>query len=259
VRRLAWRGVRNNLGRYVATLVAIITGVGFFTATGFVSDRVIRSLEGDVDRQYSNVDVAVVLEDESTDDLSGNPGKDLKISQEQASRILAVRGLAGSAGELSAPVAFPPRPGRPGTKAATGRLWPEDAELNPVELESGRARSRTGDIAVDRGLAKSEKLKLGSKLKVATLAGQFDATVVGITKFGDSDAQDQDGTVSVPRAAAFDWLNSGHEEYQSLFLRGSIGQDELAAEVKPLAPSGSSARRRSRSSARWASRGCSSA
>ena len=56
MRTLAWRGVRNNLGRYIATLVAIITGVGFFTATGFVSDRVISSLEGDVDRQYGNVD-----------------------------------------------------------------------------------------------------------------------------------------------------------------------------------------------------------
>ena len=39
--KLVLRGVRNNVGRYLATLVAIITGVGFFTATGFLSDRVI--------------------------------------------------------------------------------------------------------------------------------------------------------------------------------------------------------------------------
>ena len=43
---LAWRGVRHNLGRYLATLIAIMTGVAFFTATGFVSDRVIDALEG---------------------------------------------------------------------------------------------------------------------------------------------------------------------------------------------------------------------
>ena len=60
---LALRGVRNNTGRYVATLVAIITGVAFFAATGFISDRVITPLEGDVDRQYGNVDVAVVVDD----------------------------------------------------------------------------------------------------------------------------------------------------------------------------------------------------
>ena len=38
--KLAWRGVRHNVGRYVATLVAIITGIAFFTSTGFLSDRV---------------------------------------------------------------------------------------------------------------------------------------------------------------------------------------------------------------------------
>ena len=45
--KLALRGVRMNVGRYVATLVAIMTGVAFFTAAGFLSDRVIDALEGE--------------------------------------------------------------------------------------------------------------------------------------------------------------------------------------------------------------------
>ena len=108
----------------------------------------------------------------------------------------------------------------------------------PLELESGRGPSRAGEIAIDRGLAASEKLKVGDRLKLATLAGQFDATVVGITAFGDSDAQDTDGTISVPQASAFDWLNSGQREYESLYLRGSIDQGKLEAEVAPLVPGG---------------------
>ncbi|MDA0179747.1 FtsX-like permease family protein [Solirubrobacter phytolaccae] len=237
MRTLAWRGVRNNLGRYVATLVAIITGVGFFTATTFVSDRVISSLEGDVDQQYGNVDAAVVLAD-STADLSGDPGKDLKLSARQADRITSVPGVDGSAGLLTAPVAFPPRRGHPSAKAATGRLWIDDAELNPLELTSGRAPKGAGEVAVDRGLAESVDLKVGSRVKVATLAGAFDATVVGVTKFGSADALDQDGTVSVPAAAAFDWLNSGQREYQALYLRGSVDQAQLEREIKPLTPEG---------------------
>ncbi len=58
--KLAWRGVLFNKGRYIATLVAILTGVAFFTATGFISDRVIASLEGDVEprvRQRSTLAV----------------------------------------------------------------------------------------------------------------------------------------------------------------------------------------------------------
>ena len=62
---LVLSSVRHNAGRYLATLVAIITGVGFYAATGFLSDRVIDTLEGDVDRQYGNVDVAVVLDTDS--------------------------------------------------------------------------------------------------------------------------------------------------------------------------------------------------
>lgn len=64
---IALRGVKNNVGRYVATLVAIVVGVSFFAATGFLSSRVIDSLEGDANRQYGNVDVAIVPKDESTD------------------------------------------------------------------------------------------------------------------------------------------------------------------------------------------------
>ncbi len=64
--KLALRGVRYNSGRYIATLVAIITGVAFFTAAGFLSDRVIDALEGDVNRQFAGVEAAVVPDDEGT-------------------------------------------------------------------------------------------------------------------------------------------------------------------------------------------------
>ena len=54
--KIALRGVRYNSGRYIATLIAIITGVAFFTSAGFMSDRVIDALEGDVNRQFAGVD-----------------------------------------------------------------------------------------------------------------------------------------------------------------------------------------------------------
>lgn len=232
MRKLAWRGVRHNLGRYIATLVAIVTGVGFFAATGFVSDGVISSLEGDVDRRYGNVDVAVVLAD---NDITSAPGnRELRIPQAQVEKIVGAPGVEGSAGELSAPVALPPRQGRGEPLAVTGRLWIDDAELNPLELVDGRAPVQAGDIAIDKGLAESEDLKVGSKLKLAALGGQFDATVTGITKFGSADAQDASGTVSIPRAAAFRWLNGGREEYQAIYLRGTPSADAIA----PPAPKG---------------------
>ena len=76
--KLALRGVRYNSGRYIATLIAIITGVAFFTAAGFLSDRVIDALEGDVNRQFAGIEAAVVPDDEGT---GSQFSEDLRISR----------------------------------------------------------------------------------------------------------------------------------------------------------------------------------
>lgn len=237
MRTLVWRNVRNNTGRYLATLIAIITGVGFFAATGFIGDRVIASVNGDVDRQYGNVDVAVVpAEDEPGGDVSNDASPPLNLSVRDAERISTAEGVEGSAGELAGTIGISAGSGKP--KKTTGRLWITDKELSPIDVVDGRAPSAAGEIAVDRGLADQENLKVGSSVKVYTLAGQQNGRVVGITAFGDKDAIDQDGTVSVPEATAFAWLNDGQREYQELYLRGSGLQDTLVDAVKPLVPAG---------------------
>ena len=72
----------------------------FFAATGFVSDRVIDSLEGDVDRQYGNVDVAVVLDDDSDGRPPGDPGEELADLRAHApTRSSALAGVDGGAGD----------------------------------------------------------------------------------------------------------------------------------------------------------------
>ena len=63
-------------------------------------------------------------------------------------------------------------------------------------------------------------------------------TLVGITEFGDSDALDSDGTVSITEDDAFDWLNSGQAEYESYYLRGSGDPDDLVAAAGTVLPDG---------------------
>jgi putative ABC transport system permease protein len=235
VLNLVLSSVRHNLGRYLATLVAIMTGVGFYAATGFISDRVIDTLEGDVDRQFGNVDVAVVLDDSQTDTQSSEP---LLISGATADKILALDGVEAGAGTLTGPVAFLGEDGKPFAKGATGRLWIADDELNPLDLTSGDAPSRAGEIAVDKNLADDEGFAVGDEVTVLTLAGKEKATVVGITTFGDSGAIDSGGTVSVPEASAFDWLNEGRQEYADFFVRGSSSPDDLLSEVSAVTPEG---------------------
>jgi len=235
VLRLAWLGVRHNPARYVATIVAIMVGVAFFAATGFLSDRVVDALEGNVDREYGTVDAALIVDDSgAAGDFAGN----LRIDGAVADRIASADGVEATAGVLTGKVAFRAADGSTFATDATGRLWVEDDELNPVDVIEGNAPATAGEIAVDKGLAKDHDLTVGDQVTILTLAGPADATVVGITKFGSTDALDSGGTVSIPRATAFDWLSSGQVEYQALYVRGSGDQAALVAAIEPIAPKG---------------------
>ena len=234
--KLALRGVRNNVGRYIATLVAILTGVAFFTATGFLSDRVINALEGDADRQYGSVEAAIVVDD--ADAQGSNFADDLRIGGDVADQIAALPEVAAIGGDLTGGVAFLGADGKTTANGAVGRLWIADDALNPIDIDDGAAPAASGEIAIDRGLADDEDLSVGDDIVVLTLAGQHDATIVGVTSFGSTDAQDQSGTVSISDADAFDWLNSGQVEYQDLYLRGNVGEQELVDAVAPLVPDG---------------------
>ncbi|MFI5429174.1 hypothetical protein [Aeromicrobium sp. UC242_57] len=90
--KLVLSSVRHNLGRYLATLVAIIAGVGFYTAVSVISDGVIDSLEGNIDDQYGNVDVAVVPDDPATVESTGAQPDQLKVPQSAVDQPSRSRG-----------------------------------------------------------------------------------------------------------------------------------------------------------------------
>jgi putative ABC transport system permease protein len=234
---LAWRGVRHNTGRYIATILAIVTGVAFFSSAGFISDRVIDALEGDVNRQYGAVEAALVP------DSSSDFAADVRIPGDVATAVAALDQVDGIAGELTAPVAFLGAGGKPIATSATGRLWIDDEVLNPIDVVEGAAPSDADEVAVDRGLADDEGFAIGDSLTLLTASGQFPVRLVGITEFGSSGAIDGSGTVSIPAASAFAWLNSGREEYLELLVRGNVGEVELAQALEELAPNGFVAQR----------------
>ncbi len=230
--KLALRGVKLNAGRYIATLVAIMTGVAFFAASGFLGDRVTAALEGNAREQYAGVDAAIILDP----DADANFGENLKIGGDVVDEIAVLPEVAAVAGHLSGSVAFLSDDGTTFADDAIGRLWIADEELSPTDLVDGAAPMAAGEIAVDQGTVDDEDLALGQSVTLLTLAGPKPATVVGITEFGDHDAEDSGGTVSISSVDAFDWLNSGLVEYEDVYLRSDGGQDDLVAAVEPLVP-----------------------
>lgn len=234
--KLAWRGVRYNTGRYVATLVAIITGVAFFAATGFLGDRVVEALEGDTQRQFAGVDVAVTVE--SSDDDESGFGAELRLPKAVADQVVGVDGVDGFAFVLSGQVELQDGEGDLLTDGAMGRLWSTDDALNPIDVKEGRAPQASGEIAVDRGIASENGFEVGDRSTLLTISGSHAVTIVGITKFGNNDALDSNGTISVSESDAFAWLAGGNAEYEAIYLRGSDSQDDFLARVTPLVPAG---------------------
>jgi putative ABC transport system permease protein len=231
---LAWRGVRFNIGRYVATLVAILTGVGFFAASGFLSDRVIEALEGTVDQQFGAIEVAVIPDPAQ----SATAASRLRISVDLAEEIEALPEVGAVAGDLSGSLAFLADDGEVVADGAVGRIWVVDDRLNPLDIAEGTAPVAADEIAVDRGLAADEGFTVGDRVTLLSLAGQTEMVISGITSFGDNDAIDGSGTVSLPAANAFDLLNRGQREYDALFVRGDGGSTVVAEAVKTVVPDG---------------------
>jgi putative ABC transport system permease protein len=235
VRHLAWQGIRRNPARYAATLVAIITGVAFFSASGFLADRVIDTLQGDVDRRYAAIDAAVIHDDSGE---SAQFAGQLRISEESADEIAGADGVEATAGVLTGSVAFRATDGGTFADDATGRLWIEDDDLNPLTVDEGRAPRAAGEIAVDKGIATKNALSVGDRATLLTLAGPQPVTIVGVTSFGNANSIDSKGTVSLGKADAFDWLAGGQAEYQELYVRGTGDQQKLVTEIEPFVPDG---------------------
>ncbi len=166
--KLAIRGVHMNVGRYIATLVAIMTGVAFFAASGFLGDRVTAALEGNAREQYAGVDAVVTIDPDASDDF----GDDLKISSDIVEQVQTLPEVAGVAGHLTGDASFLGSDGTPFAEEATGRLWIADDELNPANIVDGAAPAATGEIAVDRGTAEDENLSVGQSATLLTLSGQ---------------------------------------------------------------------------------------
>lgn len=226
--KLVTSSVRHNVGRYIATLLAIVAGVGFFTAVSVVSDGVTSSLDGNVDEQYGAVSVAVVPEQTDASLTSAVSVTPPTIDRSSVEELLALPDVEAGAGVLTAPAAFADSDGAAFATSATGRLWIDDAELNPLTLSDGQAPAAAGEIAVDVGLAEGEDITVGDEMSLLTSTGPHPVTVVGLTEFGDSDSIDGGGTISVSADDAFGVLTDEDAGYTAYYLRGSGNDGDLA-------------------------------
>ena len=209
---LAWENLKANKGRLIATVVAIVTGIAFLSSGLMFTDAIRSSLGGAVDQQYPHVDAAVVPKQDR--------GDQTRLPATLVPKVEAVDGVKSAVPDLNGPINLL-RPGKQKPDQLTGRLWLDTPTVSPSRVVSGDPPTAAGEVAIDRGTAKDLDLKVGDSVKLATASGLIDAKVVGITAFGDQDAQDDDGTVSMSSDDAFKAITGGVEEYSQILVESS--------------------------------------
>jgi len=230
VLRYALRSLRANATRLAATALAVVIGIAFLSSGLILTDALRAGLTGDVERRYADVDLAVVA-------TSGAPGLGplQTVPDATLDQVLGTDGVAAAAGQLQADVRVLRDDGAAASLRSQGRPWIDDEALNPLDLVEGRAP--VGDeVVLDARLADEAGTRVGDVVELVTPAGPSEATVVGISRFGDRDAVDDGGTVSFDPDRAIEVLNAGSPGFNDVIIRTDADPEQVASALRSALP-----------------------
>jgi putative ABC transport system permease protein len=210
--RYALKSLRANLTRLVATATAVVVGIGFLAAGLMLTDAMEAGLTGDVEQQYEGIDLAVVAAAPAQSDAFG---LGLTVQPETLGQIRQVDGVAAAYGERTGDVRVLGPDGDATDLRTQGRVWIDDQQLSAHQLVEGEAPEGVDEVVVDEDLAEEAEVSVGDTLRLRTPVGPREATLVGISRFGDRAALDPGGTVSFSEEGATEILGSGSAGAQS--------------------------------------------
>ncbi|GLY49515.1 FtsX-like permease family protein [Lentzea sp. NBRC 102530] len=171
-------GLRARTARLVLSSIAIALGVAFVTGTLVLGDAVGEQTRDNFARSARNVDAAVHLAENSTEQEKGIPADFLQ-------KIRATSGVEGADSREFGRAALIGGDGK--AKQALVQPLPTTEKLRDFNLKDGRFPTGADEIAVDSKTAQIAKLKVGDTLK---LLGEGEAehsyTIVGSYQQGAS-------------------------------------------------------------------------
>ncbi|QKG21274.1 ABC transporter permease [Actinomadura verrucosospora] len=227
--------------RMAGSLVAVFLGVTFLTGTLVLGDTLASSIGGYFSGAYGKSDVSVRNATKVSDSPWGARG------QIDASVLAKVRGVDGVAnaepviqgsGQLLAKdgTTIPSRGPR------TAGNWLNDPKLNPYRLAEGRAPRAPDEVVINKLFADQGELKVGDRTAVLT-PERVPVTVVGISKFGSEDAFGETSFTAFSLEGAQRYVAKTPDRISSVAVRaaGGLGQDGLAARIRPVLPAGTEA------------------
>ncbi len=231
--RYALTSLRANATRLVATSLAVIIGITFLGSGLMLTDAMRSGLTADVEAQYESLDLAVLPT--QSDEFGGDAGLS-SVSPEVLDLVSATDGVAAVAGEIQASATVKRADGTTANLRSQGRAWMEDEQLNPVQLVEGSAPRGSDQVVLDRKLAEEAEAEVGDEVELETPIGRHEATVVGISSFGDADSLDAGGTLWFDQATATEVLNAGTPGFSTVLVRTDSDPMSVAVELQDELP-----------------------
>ena len=224
-----------NKMRLLATAFAVILGVAFLAGTLILTD----TIKGTFDTLLAKADEGTDAYVRAASPIElgyGQSGAPL-----DASLLSAVRDVDGvdqASIQVSGYAQILDRDGKAVGTAQTGvrgMNWVTVPELNPFTIDAGRAPAGPGEIAIDKHSARLARLRVGDHTTVLSAGAPRQATIVGITRFGDVDTPGGLSVVLFDDVTAQAVLNRpGQIDAIAVTAEHGVAAEVLVARLAPL-------------------------
>jgi putative ABC transport system permease protein len=236
---LTFSEMRGHSRRLLGTAVAIFLGVAFLTGTLVLGD----TLRSNFDSLFAEVNAGTdVIVRNATDlglESDATPGL---IDRSLVDRVAAVDGVATAEpviqgyGQLLG--ADGDAIGGNGPPQLAGS-WTTDPDLNPYELDEGRAPEADDEVVVNRRTADEGDLGIGDRTTLLT-PEPVEVTIVGLATFGGEDGLGGVTFTAFTLDGAMEHVTKDPDGVSSIAVKAAEGtsEDELLARVGDALPGG---------------------
>jgi putative ABC transport system permease protein len=243
--KLTVRGLVAHKLRFLLTGIAVVLGVAFVSGTLVFTDTVKKTFDELFESVYDGTDALV--RNENKLDSNFGPAQRERIPQAVAAQVREVDGVAAADGVVQIARAqyldrLGDTIGNPAQGSPTlGSSWTSSKQLNPYTLvpyegKQSSPPTAANEVVMDLGTAKEANYGIGDTVTIIFNNQDIpraDFTVVGISKFGDSD-RPAGATVALFTLAEAQRLNGAIGELDGVAVAAEPGvsQTELVDRIR---------------------------
>jgi putative ABC transport system permease protein len=236
--RTTLKSINAHKRRLLATCTAVLLGVAFLSGTLVLGDTLRADFNDLFSETNAGTDALVRSSTEVGDDDFTERGL---LDAAVVDQIRDVDGVAAAEPRIEATGQIVGADGDPlgggnGPPTEAGN-WIDDADLNPYDLDEGRAPTAPGEVVIDRGSADNGDLAVGDTTTIRTPT-PIDVTVVGIATFGSADSAGPITWAGFTTEFAQDVLLPTPGSVSSVVVAANDGvsQTELVDRLRPILP-----------------------